>query len=308
MRTRPFKFRLKKVSGKEQALIDAIYSFLPSIGLEENFSKGIEESVSSHLNDIFSFRLERLHYVPYSSFLGRLPQTAVMAVLGLAPLSGKAIIELDAPLAILGVERMLGSRSKSLPMPRELTDTEEGVLQFLILQILSHVHSVCGKDASVHFRFDRFAFRSHEVRELAGENDGVAVLVFRIELGRHSGFVRLCLPDPFVEEGLLNVKSHGEENYSAREKLVRGMERFGYVKAPMWAEVGRTTLTGRDLAELEEGDVILFDEAMVMLADGHPSGMAVLRVGMGLQGGIDAEITLKDRKVSCRITGLHKGD
>jgi len=303
-----FHFKLKKVSSREQRLIGALYEYLPATGLRSEFEHGIKEAISRHVGEEFSFRLEALQYEDYSVFLSKLPKPAVMAVVGMAPLAHKAILEIDISIAMLAVERILGGEIISMPEPRPLSDTEQGVLQYLILQMLAHVHRVSGKDARVHFRFDRFAFGADEVSNYAGDKNGVAVLVFRVNLGRHSGFIRLCLPDPFIEESLLKVEAENELRSGERAWRLKLLDRFNYVKIPLLAEAGSSTLLPADLMELEEGDVILFDKSTVSVEQGKPCGKVVLKLGDGMHGGIDAELTIDGQRAHCRITGVHKGE
>lgn len=308
MAINPFHFKLKKVSERQQRLVDALYAYLPATGMEEQFGRGVGEAVARHVGEDFSFRLEALHHEPYTSFLSKLPQPAVMAVVGLAPLARKAIIEIDTQLAMSAIERMLGGHSETVFEPRPLSDTEQGVLQYLLLQLLAHVHRIARRNERVHFRFERFAFMPHEVRDLAGEHDDVAILVYRVSLGRRSGFVRLCLPDPFVEESFLDVASVGEARVAEWAQRLKQISRFSYVRVPLWAEAGQASLSANDLKQLEEGDIILFDHSDISIADSRASGSVILRIGSGLHGGIETDISVDEKRVHCCITGIHKGE
>lgn len=303
----PFRFRLKKVSGRDQRLLEAIYSYLPSTGLRDEFGRGIREALARHLGEEFSFRLEALQQESFSLYLSKLPQIAVMAVVGMAPLSRQAILEIDVPLAMAIIERLLGGQPEDMPEPRMPSDTEQGVLEYVLLHIAAHIHRSCGKDARVHFRLGRLAFHSHEVRELAAQDDGVAVLVFRVAIGRHSGFVRLALPDPFVEESLMEVEAPDEIRSAERAWRFAQWERLAFLKTSLWAEAGRQTLTPGDLAGLEEGDVILFDSGGAVSTGGGVHGKVVLRVGHGMQGGLDADLVTDGTRARCTISGFHKG-
>jgi len=303
-----FRFKLKKVSERERRIVEAIHAFLPATGLREGFFKGIKESVARHVGEAFSIRLEALNYEPYPSYLLRLPSSAVMVVVGMTPLSRRAVLEIDSPLAMMLVERLLGGQGETMPEPRPLSDTEQGVLEYLVLQIMAHIHRLCGKDARVNFRFDRYAFSPHEVRDLADSSDNVAVLVFRAEIGRYCGFIRLALPDPFVEEGILDDESPGDIRASERFWFKRGLERFGYVKTQLWAEAGRATLAPGDIEGLEEGDVVLLDSSTVSLAGKMPVGRVVLRAGNGMHGGLDADMEIEGTHARCTIAGFHRGE
>lgn len=304
----PFHFKLKKVSSREQRLIKALYSYLPDTGLAEGFGQGIREAIARHVGEDFELKLEMLEHKHFSSFLSRLPKLSIMAIVGMAPLSNKVILEIDVPLATLLIERMLGGQVEAMQEPRALSDTEQGVLQYLLLQVMAHIHRLCAKDARAHFRFERLAFAHHEVRELADENDGVAVLTFRAEIGRYCGFVRLAMPDPFIEGAFLDVPSPDEVRVSERSWTEAQLERFGYVRMPLWAEVGRTTVTPADIRGLEEGDVVLLDAASAYPVKGKLEGKVILRAGRGMCGGIDADLDIKKGRVNCKIVGFHKGD
>ena len=306
MAVTPYHFKLKKVSKRQQRLLQALYSYLPATGVRDQFQRGIMESIVRHVGEECTFRLEAVHQEPYSSFVSRLPRPTLLVVFGMTPLASKALCEIDYPLALMLVERMLGGQAAAMPSPRELSDTEQGVLQYLVLQVLEGIHRLSGEDARVHFRFERFAFQPHEIRDLASDKDGVAILVFRVNVGRRVGFVRLALPDPFVEEGFLEARAPGEQR--AREKAERlgRLSRFDYIRFPIWAEAGRTILSPTEFAELEEGDIVLFDQSWVALSEGKPTGKAIVRVGHGMRGGLDAKLSVKPGRANLKIVGVHR--
>ncbi|MFH1829439.1 MAG: hypothetical protein ABH871_01515 [Pseudomonadota bacterium] len=302
----PYHLKLKKVSKRHQQLLDAIYSYLPKAHVREHLLGGICAAVERHLGDGFSLKLAAVNHESYSSFLAKLPKHALVIVIGLMPQHSKLLCEIDLTLAMMAVERMLGGHVETMPEPRALSETEQGILQYLLLQLLAQIHRACGMDARVHFRFERFAFGSDAIAPLANSDTDVAALVFRATLGRHSGFVRLIFTDPFVEEGLLNVQAPDEERPLERQYAREQMTRFDYIKVPLWAEAGRTTLTGADLKQLEEGDVVLFEQGDLKLSEGL-AGKSILRIGDGAWGGLDATLTLEPKRARCKITDIHKG-
>jgi len=307
MGIKPYRFRLKKVSAREQRLIRAVHEFLPATGLREGFGRGIREAIRRHLGEAFDMRLEAVERMGFGDFLARLPKNPVLAVVGLAPYTKKAIVEIDAPLAMQAIDRLLGGAAESFPEPRELSETEQGILEYLLLEIMAHVYRLCGRDARVHFRFDRFAFGAHELADLADGGERVAALSFRAALGRSAGFFRLVLPDPFVEEALLSAESPGEIRAAERAWRQREIMRFGYVRAELRAEAGRATVSAADLSGLEPGDIVLLDERYCEVDGGRPSGRVVLRIGRGMHGGLDADLEIEGGRARCRIAGVHRG-
>lgn len=308
MEIKPYKFKLKKVSSEDERLLRAVYEYLPATGFEGEFLRGIREAVVKHVGEEFLLRLEAVQRDNFGSFLSKLPKPAITVVIGMAPLSRKAILEIDGPIAMSAIDRMLGGHSEAGYEIRALSDAEQGVFQYLILQSLACIHRFTGGDPRVHFRFERFAFGAGDLDGLADHGDGVAVLAFRVKIGAVSGFVRLVLPDPFVEETLLNIEAPDEERPAELEFKIKKLERFAYVQTSLIAEAGRTAVMPDDVMALEEGDVVIFDRSEVKLSGGHLTGHVVLRVGDGLSGGIDAELSVDKMHAHCRITGIHKGE
>ncbi|MFA4873734.1 MAG: hypothetical protein WC956_06220 [bacterium] len=303
-----YHLKLKRVSKSEQQLLSALYAYLPDTGLRERFALGLRDAIASHIGEGFSFKLETVEQRPFASFLERMPAHPLVLVIGLVPYESKIICEIDSTLAMMAVERMLGGFVESMPEPRVLSETEQGVLEYLILQTMAHIHAECGKDERVHFRFDRFAASSDQVRGLADPDAKAASLAFRVLLGRHAGFVRLIFPEPFVEEAMLGTETSQALNPAELERMFQGLAEYGFVRVPVWAEAGRTTLAPADLTQIEEGDIILFEQGDMRLAGGGEAGKVILRVGNGMHGGFDAGISLDARRVRATIEGTHKGE
>jgi len=306
MAVTPYRLKLEKVSRARLRLLDALYSYLPASGLQEKFLAGLKGSVERLVGEGLTLRMETVEQEDYSSYLSRLPQHPIVAVIGLAPHSAKLLVEVDSTLAMMAVEKMLGGHVETMPEPRPLSDTEQGILQYLILKLLAQTHRACGMDARVHFRFDKFAFSPSEMDRLAASDAGVAVVAFRATLGRHAGFVRLAFTEPFVEEAMLEVESPGEMRPLELSHALHSAERYSYVRVPLWVEAGRTVVNAADINQLEEGDVVLLEQGDTRLSEGV-EGRGVLRVGDGTHGGIDVSLTLDPKHARCKVKYIHKG-
>ena len=306
MAVTPYHLKLRKVSRAELRLLDALYSYLPASGFQEKFLAGLKTSVEGQLGEGFSLRMESVEQEEFASYLAKLPQHPFIAVIGISPSSHKLLCEIDSTLAMMAVERMLGGHVETMPEPRPLSETEQGVLQYLILKLLIQTHRACGVDARVHFRFEKFAFAPDDLSRMADGDSSVAVVAYRVALGRHAGFVRLAFTEPFIEEAMLDVKGVGEMRPLESKHAMDEISRYSYVGVSLWAEAGRTTVRAEDVNQLEEGDVVLLEEGDIRLSEGV-EGNAIVRVGNGLNGGIDCSLTLDPKRARCRVKSIHKG-
>ncbi|MBN1282674.1 MAG: hypothetical protein JXA24_02735 [Proteobacteria bacterium] len=319
MTVRPYKLRLKKVSGAEQELLAAVYSFLPATGAREGLLDGLRQAVADELGESFSLVLEAVEQQAFASFCARLPRHPIVAVIGLAPYQDKMLCEIDQTLALMAVERLLGGHVKSLPEPRQLSETEQAVLQYLIAKVLSEVHRRCKGEERIHFRLERLATSPDEAKAAAAEESRCAVLAYRAGMGRHAGFARLVFPEPFVKQAMLEAEAPGESKPGERAARMRAMERYHYVRTALWAEAGRATVTPADIARLEEGDVVLLEGGDLALSglpamraagsEARPAGgRVILRAGLGEGAGLDADVTLEAGRARACVRGIHRGE
>jgi len=289
--------------------MDALLSFLPKTGLRAQFAQGIDEALRVHVGEGAAWHLETVATMTRGACVRAIPSTPVLVALGCVPAQKKAYLLIDHMLAQAAIERLLGGSSEEARVPRALSDTEEGVLQYLLLQLMAHVYRCCGASSRVHFRFDGFAHHADELMQEGAVEDKVSILTFRVELGSDVGFVKLIMPDPLVEAALLNVESPLDLRPEERAYELEELKRFGHFRTPLWAEAGRTTLMPGELVELERDDVILFDESdLVLASDGAISGRVLVRVGTGMSGGFIAEVEADEKSVHARLNDVFKGE
>lgn len=308
MNIQPFRFKLKKVSSKEVRVLSALFDFLPKTGIRDKFHGAVLEALNKHLGMDTSYALEGVSQATFDTVLERMPDPAVLVVLGMTPREGKIIVEIDDRLAALFIEKLLGGAGESIPATRPLSDTEQGVLQYLILQILSHLYRLCGNDARLHFRFEKFAFSPKMLKGICSPDEAVSTFTMGVKVGDHGGYVKIFFPSPLVEQQYLNIEAKGEAREAERAYMIERIEEFGFVFVPLWGEAGHTTVTSADMKNLEAGDVILFDSTQMMLTDTGPAGRVILRTGEGRHGGFLAEASFTPKKVECRIIDVSKGE
>lgn len=308
MDIKPFRLKLAKISGKDQRALDALFSFLPLTGMRANFIAAIQETLSSHLNIDTFFNLDAVSEGSFKSFFDGMPDPVLVAVLGAAPSEGKILLEVDSGLAGFFIERLLGGGSETFPTPKPLSEIEQGVLQYLILQLLAHVYRLCGEDSRVHFRFEKFVFNPDDLRNVINFEDTVFGLGVRMNVGANAGYVRLVFPSPLVSRLYLNVQAKGEARKAENEYLWEKLGEYGHVKLPLWADGGRVTITTGDMENLESGDVILLEDSKLKLNERALSGSVILRAGDGNHGGFISELTADPRFIHCKISDVKKGE
>lgn len=286
MSPKPFPFeRLPKTSLQSSQLVKALQVYLPRIGFSAQLGKNIRALVSKELGGKFSFQQEKITSLNPITAMTLAP-TSVYAVMGMSPLTEKAILEIDLLLAHRAIDKLLGGKGdpKGDPMTsmRPLTEIESGVLSYLLLKILEMIFQRCGESAKVHFRLEGIQ-SLEEVSSLLKNQESVVQMTFKAQLDQGSGSVRLFLPLQTVED---NIKDHEYE--AAR------LSNFGYVQTSLWAELGRTSLLVREVNQLESGDVVVLENTAARVSGGKLEGCLPLRIGSGNLGSFRGRVVAGD--------------
>lgn len=308
MTVRPFHFKLASVSRRDCLITDALFTFLPRAGIRHAFQRATTDALTRHIGCPVTYRLEGVAENTAGSFLAALPDPLALIVVGMPPLEAKLFVDCEIRLARLIVEKMLGGERESPTEVAALSDIEQGVLEYLLLQLLAHIHRQCGEHPRVHFRFERFVATAEALRPLAASDVRIVVLTLRVTVGDSEGFVRLGLPHPLIAGAFVDVEGIGEERVAERVALRQRLRRYEYLRLPLWAEAGRATLKPADLGALEVGDVVILDASQVNVEAGKPVGRVILRAGAGHEGGFIADLTLHDQQARCHLVEEYRGE
>lgn len=302
---KPFHFHLSKVSKKHLQLAEALLEFLPATGARENFHLAIRKALHKYLSDV-GYYLSAIDEIPFKDFFSGLPGTCSVAVLSLEPFKQKAFVEIDPFLSHVVIEKLLGGKGEDVGDLHPLTETEQGVVEFLLLKLLSQIHKLCAEQARLHFRLERMILEPAHLREFAGDENPLVCLKVHVSLLKRSGFINIYLPHPWVLEGFLKDFPRDKKSYEYAEMKDR-LVNFGDQPCELWGALGQTHIPASDLDSLEEGDVVLLDQTGLSHKKGNWNGNVELCVGKGDSGGFQAAWDGFKTGGEVRLIGTLKG-
>lgn len=306
MTTEPFQWDLKPISQECVEATEALFSFLPATGVRDSIILELRKVLMQHLGNETYFLTEAVDVVPCRRWLSEVADPSIVVVLGMSPLNSKVLVHIDHVIAHHVIDRLLGGTGDITPEVRLLTEAEIGVLQYLIMQLLMRLHSICGHDERIHFRFEQILQRSENLVPLVPSKEDGVVLTVRLGFADHVGFVRILFPNPFISEAMVEPLQ-GPETVGERRYWDSRMEAFGDMKASVWAEAGVVTIHPDELQGLEVGDVVLLDESDVRLKNKTVSGNLKLRVGDGQHGWVRAKVDADQDVIHCTIETIEVG-
>lgn len=199
--------------------------------------------------------------VGYDDYVRSMPQVTVLARVGLSPLEGAAAVELNAQLALVMIERLLGGDG-SAPALRRLTDLESTVARDLLSNILGGIRATFDPLVAVEPTIESLVF-DPEFLSIAEPSDSVVLLAFELdivhEFGRTQGVMTVAYPAATIEPVLHQLAAHDEEEAALPWREGPLATAMPDVVVPVRVRLATSPLPARDLVELRTGDVLRLD-------------------------------------------------
>lgn len=302
----PFKLdHLKKISKREVDLTRALYEYLPATDVRDKIHVEIRKTLMNSLGQDLRYFTSKLEWINVAKFVHNMPEVPCLAFFGLEPIDKRAIIYIDSNIADVVINKLLGGAESIMTEARAFTETEQGVLQYLIMQVLKQIYILAGAEPRVHFRFQKFAFSEDDISKIYKGDDMLCVLNIEVSLMDQAGFIRIAFPNPFLEE-MSSLLTGAGNTKAEREYFAEQISKWGFVKSSLWAEAGNTLLSPIEIRDLEEGDVILLDKSDVELKDGKLSGDVFLHYGT-VESGVKSKLKAVNKKnIQCKLEKVFK--
>ncbi len=192
----------------------------------------------------------------YAEFLMSLPDPTAYYAMSLQPMEGIGALELNPSIAFTMIDRMLGGSGRRVTADRALTEIEQTVVDAVVKLILESLSDTWAAITPV-----RFLIKARETRpqmlQVAAPNEAMILLLFDMKIGGSTGMLNLCIPTSMIEASGATFshdwyRTRREPTEAERMALIENLAR---VPLPLTALL-RTSLTGRELLDLREGDVI----------------------------------------------------
>jgi type III secretion system YscQ/HrcQ family protein len=298
---RPFTFtKLEKVSRNESRLTGRLKWLTPR--------PEATEALGARLKGIFdtqvAFTLESVRVLAPAELRRHLSEPTFLSFLVPGSHRGRAVLEIELALAHAAVDLLLGGAGETVGL-RPLTDIEEGVASFVILEALKALAP--GMDpGQPKLRLEGVARGVDEAAARLSEEGPVLVVHLRARLGAQEGMVRL-----FVPSGVLDVMEPAQVAEQRRAVLQADVQahlpRLALVRTWLRAEIGHAEIAAQDLSSLRVKDVVLVD-ALSARPDRGEEGTARLCLGLARRGYLGAQVSVENGQYQARITEVVLGE
>lgn len=228
--------------------------------LHESFARMLGSSLTSYLSAGVQVRLTMLEQGTYDEYIQSLPTPTVIYVVGLAPLPGQAVVELNLPVARVLIDRLLGGTGTPTPRTGEMTEIEMALLKTIGQFILSSLREAWANVVPLRPTMQEPVL-SPELAQFATMAEATVMLVLEVSVFKVTGTISMCLPYQVLQPVLESLTSQvwtstSPSRTSEQDSREQMGERISQVTLPVTVELGAVNMTVEGLLSLSKGNVL----------------------------------------------------
>ncbi len=197
----------------------------------------------------------------FGDFMRSLPVPTSINIFKMDPLRGNAILVVDTRLVFALVENFFGGYGTQPKIEgRDFTPIEQSVIERVVKVVLSSMEQSWTPVHDVHIELVRSEINP-QFAGIVPPSDVVIVVSMEVELENAIGSLLFCLPYSTIEpiRSKLYAAFQSERLEVDHAWLSRFKERLLELPVEMVVPLGHTSITGRQLLNLDVGDILLLD-------------------------------------------------
>jgi flagellar motor switch protein FliM len=230
--------------------------------VHESFAEVFGYYLVSKLQTLVSITVTSVDQLFYSEFILSVSNPSCLYVFDIEGTDGSGIMEISPQLALTIVERLLGGAAETPAKSRTITPIEQAVIRSVVEHALSDLRNAWRSIADISFQYQRLEMEADFV-QVAPSSEIVVVVSFDVNIGLHTYLLNLCFPTFALEDVLARLNRQQVTTSVIRQtpsRMRENMEIMTHQMAktylPILAELGKSSITVKELSELKVGDVI----------------------------------------------------
>lgn len=304
-KVRPFDFsKIKKLSRQFVNFSGALLEAYPALEDPEEIGRSLIKDLAAELHLSISLKFIGMEEMNQSQWVASVASPCIGVILQAEPQGHRCMVEMDYDLARMLVDKVLGGEGEPPKERHPLTPGEEAVLEFLWVKTLHHLKMKTGILGPSLLRLQKIVSEPKQLLGPEGPEALGCIFKFFLGLKKNGGYLKVYFPHPALE-GLLLREDALAGALPEGTAWAQRVGRASHVRTSLWTEVGRVQLAPEDRAQLEEGDVILFDETMAAMGPRGLQGKTILRVGENPAEGLLGELIDTEGKVVVKVLDFY---
>ncbi|MGH4050348.1 MAG: flagellar motor switch protein FliM [Clostridium sp.] len=244
--------------------------------IHDNYARLMASYLSAQLRNNVKVKIESTQQITYDEFIHSIPNSTVLTIFKMPPLSGSILFEMNPQFAFQIIDILLGGMGSRMVKVKEFSDIDKNILKNVNAGLISNL-KVAWQDV-LEVEPEILALETNPaLNQTLAPNEPVALITFSVEMNNSSSFVNICIPYLSIEKVIdkLVVQYWFRENddetiTDSRSKL---KQRLNIVSVPLTGVLGGTNISVDEFLQLTEGDVITLDNTsdsqVKVFVEGH---------------------------------------
>lgn len=229
----------------------------------EKFARVFRTTLLSLLRKVININTLSVGMIKYGEFIKSIPIPTSLHAFKMDPLKGSSLLVIESRVVFALVDIIFGGSGRAgfKIEGRDFTNIENNLIKRIVLKVLSDFKEVWKAIIQLDVVYQR-SESNPQFMQIVAPTDVVIVLQFEIDLEFSSGIMTFCIPYSTIEP----IREKLQGSYQAdrlevdKEWADRFKEGLRCSKVNLTVELGRTKLSGREIINLKNGDVILLDQ------------------------------------------------
>ena len=221
-------------------------------------ARHLAASLGAYLRTYVTVSLVSVEQLAFSEFLGYLPTPTCIAHVGVKPMEGNAVLEINPSLVLPMLDIVLGGDGKfPADQAKELTDIERSVMETIFRIVLNDLRDAWAATRNLSFDIEDTETQP-QLMQILSPNEAVVAIGFEITVDSARGMMNFGVPSVMVK--MMGEKL--DQQWSARKQSgdvrpTRRMESLlRSVAVTVESRVSGGNLTVREVLDLAPNDIL----------------------------------------------------
>ncbi|NOZ06856.1 MAG: flagellar motor switch protein FliM [Chloroflexi bacterium] len=247
--------------------------------MHESFARRLTSGLSAYLRSAVQATFVYVEQGTYEQLTNHVPDPSIIYVVKMSPLPGRIFISVDASLASVFVDRLLGGSGRGVPETHTITDIEIGLVQNVAKRTLDALTDAWSNVVDLQPLVEE-STQNVQFVQIALSSDAAVFIALEVRVQEAIGTMSLCIPFQVIKPIMFKLSPHawvaGQEKSEPETDFQEIRQQVSYIPVNVVAQLGTVDLTVRELMSLRPGDVIPLnshiDSELPLLTEGEKMG------------------------------------
>ena len=235
---------------------------LRSIHLMHDFlARNLASSLGAYLRAYVTVSLVSVEQLSFGEFLQYLPTPTCISSIGMKPMDGNSVLELNPSLVFPMLDMLLGGTGTAVTeATREITEIERSIVEGVVRIVLHDLREAWAPVAELNFSVEATETQP-QLMQILSPNEAIIAIGFEVAIGEARGMMNFGIPSILVK--MMGQKFEQQWSIQRRTGSQEERHRMQALLKRVPVVIDTQLVGGKiavhDLLALQAGDVVALD-------------------------------------------------